>query len=59
MPFKPQLVHYKCKGIIFIKHLTLFYFPSNNYMQAQRDDIAKMKEDLAQLVQALTPSGGN
>ena len=39
-----------------IKHWHCFIFP---YMQAQRDDIAKLKEDMAKLVQALTPSGGN
>jgi len=28
-------------------------------MQAQRDDIAKLKEDMAKLMQQLTPIGGN
>ena len=28
-------------------------------VDAVRDDIAKLKEDVAKLVQALTPTGGN
>ena len=42
------------KGLI---ESTLFYFQNN--FQAQRDDIAKLKEEIAKLVQALTPTGGN
>ena len=29
------------------------------FMQAQRDDIAKLKEDMAKFMQQLTPIGGN
>ena len=45
-------------GKLYIKHYHCFIF-INDFMQAQKDDIAKLKEDMAKLVQALTPSGGN
>ena len=43
--------------IMGLIELTVFYFQNN--LQAQRDDIAKLKEEIAKLVQALTSSGGN
>ena len=50
MPFSRKIVI----GLIELLNIKLFC-----NLQAQRDDIAKLKEDIAKLLQALTPSGGN
>lgn len=50
MPFSRKIVN----GLIELLNITLFC-----NLQAQRDDIATLKEEVAKLVQALIPSGGN